>query len=144
MLLSSVYFIDTGMKEPLGPRVFIWGEAVLRRYLTDYTQINSANNYNTAATAATNNSNSSSSSSSSSSSNNDNNTIYKQGISRSTTGRASRSASPSAGRRTSPREHITNTWHSPKRPSFCVKLGYYCLKHGKIVPRRVLHYANIF
>ena len=32
---------------------------------------------------------------------------------------------------------ITNIWHSPKRPPFCVRICYYLLNHCKIVPRRV-------
>ena len=32
---------------------------------------------------------------------------------------------------------LQNTWHSPRRPPFCVKLCYYLLKHNTILPCRV-------
>ena len=44
----------------------------------------------------------------------------------------------------SEQQRTTNTWHSPKRPPFCAKLCYYVLNHSKIVPGRVLQYADIF
>mmetsp|Transcript_28663 Transcript_28663/g.75915 ORF Transcript_28663/g.75915 Transcript_28663/m.75915 type:complete len:470 (-) Transcript_28663:78-1487(-) len=39
------------MKEPLGPRVFIWGEAVLRRYLTVYDWENQRIGFSVSGTA---------------------------------------------------------------------------------------------